>query len=62
MNERVVSTHFPYVAFRLQIGQQAEEIEAYIDSGFDGDILVPAGPLTAGEVPDGEYQWTLADG
>jgi predicted aspartyl protease len=35
-------------------------IEALVDTGFDGDVVLPAGTVTA--APDFETTWRLADG
>lgn len=38
------------------------KINALIDTGFDGDIVVPSKMITNGHPPNGYSRWTLADG
>ena len=63
MNEKsVISTHFPYLPLTVHIRKRQETIEALLDTGFDGEIVIPPHLITNG-VPPGSYvRWTLADG
>lgn len=36
MRDRFVSTRFPYLPVHLEIGAVAGDLEALIDTGFDG--------------------------
>ena len=56
------SPRFPYLTARIKVHQRDVEVEALLDTGFDGDVAVPAGLLTDGHPPDGHSRWTLADG
>jgi predicted aspartyl protease len=60
------SLQFPYVQIRLRIaGQQAEiEIEenAFLDTGFDGQVILPLSMLAQLGAPELTRHWTLADG
>jgi predicted aspartyl protease len=38
------------------------ETEALIDTGFDGDVIVPSQMVSGSVVSDGLMQWKLADG
>ncbi len=38
---RVVSNHFPYFPVKVAVQNQIEEFEVLLDTGFDGDIIVP---------------------
>jgi predicted aspartyl protease len=58
----IVSTHFPYLPLTVRVRGQSAVIEALLDTGFDGDIVVPQDFVNAGEPPDGYLHWTLADG
>ncbi len=62
MNERVESRHFPYLHLGIAFRGRTVEAEALIDTGFDGDVALPA-PFV-GEVgpPDIEARAWLADG
>ncbi len=57
-----ISSHFPYLSIQLQVRQRQEQLEVLLDTGFDGDIAIPKGLLTNGDLPDGLLPWQLADG
>jgi hypothetical protein len=61
-DDRVVSAKFPYIPVHIQIRQRITDVEALLDTGFDGDVVVPPGLSTGGQAPTGYEQWTLADG
>lgn len=50
MTERLVSSRFPYISLRIQIGDQEDDFEALIDTGFDGAVTLPA-ELIYGDAP-----------
>jgi predicted aspartyl protease len=58
----VVSDCFPYVPVRLQVRDSSAEVEALLDTGFDGHVVVPAHLVTNGTPADTHSTWTLADG
>ena len=62
MTNHVISTHFPYLPLTLTVRERTEPVEALLDTGFDGDVVVPHGLITNGKPPDGYLHWTLADG
>ena len=62
MTPRLESERFPYLPLRLVVRDQTHEIEALIDTGFDGDVAVPPDVLADGEPPDDYQRWSLADG
>lgn len=62
IKKSIISQRFPYIPLQIQVRQRKEKIEALLDTGFDGDIAVPKGMLTNGDVPDGLLPWKLADG
>lgn len=39
--ERVKSEKFPYLPLRVAVGERTVEIMALLDTGFDGDLIVP---------------------
>jgi hypothetical protein len=49
MTPRLESERFPYLPLRLVVRDQTHEIEALIDTGFDGDVAVPPDVLADGE-------------
>ena len=62
MNQWVVSSHFPYLPVHLQVRQSVHDAEAFLDTGFDGDIAVPRALLGDIGGPDGMFDGVLADG
>ena len=61
MNAELISSRFPYVPIRWQVGQQTYEAEALLDTGFDGGVAVPPN-FFQGQAADTYQRWTLADG
>ncbi len=59
--DRVVSARYPYVPVQLVVDQQVIEVEAFLDTGFDGDIVIPRGLISRGARPTSYLYWTLAD-
>ena len=59
--DRVVSARFPYVPLRLVVGQQVIEVEAFLDTGFDGAVVMPRGLVSSGNRPTSYLRWTLPD-
>jgi predicted aspartyl protease len=59
---RVESTRFPYVPLRLTFGGSTDRLEGLLDTGFDGDIVVPADYPTRGMRPVTRNPANLADG
>jgi hypothetical protein len=67
MTQAVPSTRFPFLSVRVQIGtprhvEQELELEAMVDTGFDGGVTVPPGMIDPGIVPDIPLTLALADG
>ena len=61
MTPRLVSSRFPFLPITLTIRQGTWNFEALIDTGFDGDLVLPRATL-AGEQPDSYLRYRLADG
>src|ERR1700712_2108977 len=63
MSERTAftSTHFPYIPVTIHINKRTETVEALLDTGFDGDMIIPEGFMTNGKPPDSYLRFTLAD-
>jgi predicted aspartyl protease len=59
---RVESERFPYLPLTLTLGEYAAVVEALLDTGFDGDVVIPLSLITVGKPPDEYRQWALADG
>jgi predicted aspartyl protease len=62
MSQRVVSSRFPYLPVHLDVDGHSEDVEALLDTGFDGDVAVPPSMVPGGQPPDYLETWTLADG
>ncbi|MBI4492857.1 MAG: hypothetical protein HY690_08710 [Chloroflexi bacterium] len=63
LNHRVVSSRFPYLPLHLALGDRTADVDALLDTGFDGDVVLPPGLVMDNSQPPDEYlQWTLADG
>ena len=61
VSRRLVSSRFPYLPITVSIRQRAWNFDALIDTGFDGDLVVPLGAL-AGDEGDAYLPYRLADG
>jgi predicted aspartyl protease len=62
LSQRLISFHFPFVPFEITIRSHTREFEALLDTGFDGDVVLPAGLFTDADAPDGYLTCQLADG
>jgi predicted aspartyl protease len=62
MSQSVVSSRFPYLPVHLDVGGHSDDVEALLDTGFDGDVAVPLSRMPGGQPPDFLETWTLADG
>jgi len=61
-NGQIASPRFPYVLSHIQIRTKSADIEALLDTGYDGDVAVPADFVAGIGPPDGFSRWVLADG
>lgn len=59
---QLVSPRFPFLPITIRIRQHEETVEALLDTGFDGHVVVPRSLVANGHPPNGHLQWTLADG
>jgi predicted aspartyl protease len=55
------SAHYPYIPLTVFLNKRTETIEALLDTGFDGDVIIPEGLMTNGKPPDSYLRLTLAD-
>lgn len=69
MTQGLVGFRFPFLPLRLAFKTPAQSIdlaiEALVDTGFDGDVIVPASlidQLAPGAEPDAYVTWQRADG
>lgn len=61
MRITLVSSHFPYLLVHIQVHKQIRDVDALIDTGFDGFVAMPRETLMNGDPPDGYIPCTLAD-
>lgn len=62
MSFRIVSSRFPYLLIHIEIRRGSHDVEALIDTGFDGGVALPPEMIMNGEPPDGYQRWKLANG
>lgn len=62
LSQRLTSSHFPYLPLRLQIHRRILDVEALLDTGFDGDVAIPPELIAGDQPPDGYLPCQLADG
>ena len=55
------SERFPYIPVTVFLNKRTETVEALLDTGFDGDLIIPEGLMTNGKPPDSYLRYTLAD-
>jgi predicted aspartyl protease len=58
----VTSNRFPYIVVRIIVRSLDREVDALLDTGFDGFLALPAGAIADAHGPDNYLLWTLADG
>lgn len=63
MTQRMVSFRFPYLPIQVTVGHTMhEEVEALLDTGFDGEVILSPALVKNGEPPDWYVTCRLADG
>ena len=59
----VISTSYPYLDVRVQIGDWHEDALALVDTGFTGNLVVPEDRITEElGLPYTRANWRVADG
>ena len=58
----IVSENYPYVEVRLSVREQQLEAQAYVDTGFDGYVIVPNRYSFMLGLGDYVSRWRLGDG
>ena len=61
MNQPLVSHRFPYIRLTVELRGTVHTVDALLDTGFDGDIVLPPDMIGAGLPPDSELRCRLAD-
>ena len=59
--ERIESERYPYVPISVRVGEQTQAFEALVDTGLEGDTVVPEATVFA-ESPNEYRRWTFVDG
>ncbi len=66
MNQRLLSSRYPYIPVRLRIagrfGDVILEEEALVDTGFDGEVILPEALYSLLGVPDSTTSILLPTG
>lgn len=67
MTPSAASSHFPYLILHVRVVDDNSlvfdlDIEALVDTGFDGGLAVPPDLIPAGLAPVGQSTWNLVDG
>jgi hypothetical protein len=52
------SAHFPYIPVTVFLNKRTETVEALLDTGFDGDLIIPEGLMTNGKPPDSYLRYS----
>ena len=62
MNPRLISARFPYIPMTVTINQVSTSSHVLLDTGFDGDVIVPRHLAATAGAPNSYEQLILADG
>ena len=57
----LVSHHFPYIPIQIGVRHREESVEALLDTGFDGDVILPEGFIGNGDPADDHLPWRMAN-
>lgn len=60
-NKKVTSSHFPYLLIRVLTTKKDFKLEALLDTGFDGGVILPPKLVANGEVSGWLVDCKLAD-
>ena len=60
--EPLQSSRFPYLTLQVTVDERLIEIMGLIDTGFDGDLVLPPAEIDSRRMPDEYRIWALADG
>ena len=59
---RAESDRYPYLPIRLAVAGAELAFEALLDTGLDGDVVVPEGAIPGSATPRGTTTYQLGDG
>lgn len=60
--QSVTSSRFPYLPITLTVRGRSISLEAILDTGYDGDVMVPREIARDWGESEGQLPWTLIDG
>lgn len=60
-NKILTSSHFPYLPVKVSTTKKDFELEALLDTGYDGGVIIPPKLITNGEVSAWLVDCKLAD-
>jgi len=60
-NANTVTSRFPYIPIRVNLGSTIYEGDALLDTGFSGGIMLPSRYLPDDALSSGYTDWVLAD-
>jgi predicted aspartyl protease len=58
----IVSEDYPYARVQLSVREQQFEVQSYVDTGFDGHVIMPTGYGLVLGLGDYVSRWRLGDG
>ncbi|TSC88327.1 MAG: hypothetical protein G01um10147_232 [Microgenomates group bacterium Gr01-1014_7] len=59
--KKVTSSKFPYLPIQITVRENSYQVEALLDTGFDGSIVLPQKLFSNGESPTKYVDCKLAD-
>ena len=60
-NKSIISTRFPYIPVKITVIENNYDLEALIDTGFNGHAILPPKIFTNGKLPPKFVTCKLAD-
>lgn len=62
LTARLVSDRFPYIPLTVMVRGRRASGEALLDTGFNGDLILPTAAVASTARPDGFLSWRMVDG
>ena len=60
-NKSISSIHFPYIPVKITVVENNYNLEALVDTGFNGQVILPPNMFTNGQLPPKFVTCKLAD-
>ena len=61
IGRKIISTRFPYIPVQVFVSENIYKLEALIDTGFDGQVILPPSLVANGQLPKRFVICKLAD-